>query len=564
MHGGYTQKIHFFIIDGNDGGLAITHDGGKTWRFVENLPLAQFYHINIDMQVPYNVYGGMQDNGSWRGPSSVWRNDGIRNAYWEELLFGDGFDVVPDPKRWYIGYAMFQGGYLARYDLRTGSTKLIRPIHPEGLELRFNWNAGIAHDPFDSSTIYYGSQFLHKSIDRGETWKIISDDLTTNDPEKQKYKESGGLTYDVTNAENHTSIISISPSIIQKNLLWIGTDDGNIQITTDGGLTWRNTSKNLKGVPKESWIAQMHSSVHKKEEAFAIINNYRRNDWNPYVYRTRDFGNTWENIAHKKQIWGYALSFAQDPVLSNLYFLGTEFGLYVSTDAGETWTQWGEGYPHVSTMDMKIHPKEHDLIIGTFGRGAYILDDIRPLREIAQKGTDILKSTVKVFPPPEAYLIHSYKRPSATRFAANAIYNGENKPYGLTFTYWVRDGKKMNIDEEEKIKIDTAKIEIMNLKNELIRTIRQVPDSGMNRISWELDMKGVRFPNTEKPKKSVPEPPGPKVLPGEYKVRFMYQNTSDSTIVTVREDPRIDISLEDGKKSTNFKKGINQKNTSFY
>jgi hypothetical protein len=220
-----------FLMDGNDGGMAISHDRGRTWRFVENLPLAQFYHINVDMELPYNVYGGMQDNGSWRGPSAVWRQGGIRNAYWEEVAFGDGFDVVPDPADAARGYAMSQGGVLYRYDVKRGEGKLIRPTHPDGVHLRFNWNAGIAQDPFDAGTIYYGSQFLHRSTDRGATWSLISPDLTTNDTAKQRQLESGGLTYDVTTAENHTTIVAVAPSPVRRGVLWVGTDDGNLQVT---------------------------------------------------------------------------------------------------------------------------------------------------------------------------------------------------------------------------------------------------------------------------------------------------------------------------------------------
>ncbi|MEL7531612.1 MAG: hypothetical protein AAFN10_09905, partial [Bacteroidota bacterium] len=271
-----------YIIEGNDGGLNISHDRGMTWRFVENLPLAQFYHINIDNEIPYNVYGGMQDNGSWRGPAYVWRSGGIRNTYWEELFFGDGFDVVPDPEDNRYGYAMSQGGSVGRYDLETRSSKSIRPTHPDGEELRFNWNAAIAQDPFDAATIYYGSQYVHKSTDRGDNWEIISDDLTTNDPEKQKQRESGGLTFDVTNAENHTSIVAIAPSPVEKELLWVGSDDGRLHITRDGGENWTDLTAKMGGLPAGSWIPQIHASNHSAGEAFIVVNNYRRNDWTPY------------------------------------------------------------------------------------------------------------------------------------------------------------------------------------------------------------------------------------------------------------------------------------------
>ena len=315
------------------------------------------------MDWPYNVYGGMQDNGSWRGPAYVWRAGGIRNAYWEELFFGDGFDVVPHPGNSRFGYAMSQQGNVGRYDLVTGHTQLIKPVHPKGEYLRYNWNAAIAQDPFDEDAIYYGSQYVHYSTDRGNNWEIISPDLTTNDPEKQKQHESGGLTYDATGAENFTTIIVIEPSPLDRNVIWVGTDDGNVQVTTDRGKTWKNVSNKIYGAPKGSWIPQINASTFDKESAVVVINNYRRNDWNPYVYKTDNYGKSWKSIADEEDVWGYALSYVQDSIEPNLQFLGTEYGLYLTIDNANTWTKWTNGYPTVSTMDLKIHPREHDLVL---------------------------------------------------------------------------------------------------------------------------------------------------------------------------------------------------------
>ena len=303
-----------FMIDGNDGGMAITRDKGKSWQFVENLPVAQFYHISVDMETPYNVLGGMQDNGSWRGPNTVWKNGGIRNSYWQEVAFGDGFDVLPDPNNSRYLYAMSQGGNLVYVDIETGQQRFIKPTHPDGTFLRFNWNAAIAADPFDKKVVYYGSQFVHKTADQGKNWEIISPDLTTNDPEKQNQLESGGLTYDVTQAENHTTILAITPSPVKQGVIWVGTDDGNLQLTQDGGKTWTNLASKLKGVPTGSWIAQIHASKYNDAEAYVVINNYRRGDWTPYLYRTTNYGKSWERLIDENKVWGYALSFVQDPV----------------------------------------------------------------------------------------------------------------------------------------------------------------------------------------------------------------------------------------------------------
>ncbi|MEM6345872.1 MAG: hypothetical protein AAF927_18405 [Bacteroidota bacterium] len=523
-----------FIIEGNDGGLNISHDRGKTWRFVENLPLAQFYHINIDNEIPYNVYGGMQDNGSWRGPAYVWRSGGIRNTYWEELFFGDGFDVVPDPENNRYGYAMSQGGSVGRYDLETRSAKSIRPTHPEGEELRFNWNAAIAQDPFDAATIYYGSQYVHKSTDRGDNWEIISDDLTTNDPEKQKQRESGGLTFDVTNAENHTSIIAIAPSPVEKDLLWVGSDDGRFHVTRDGGENWTDLTAKMGGLPAGSWIPQIHASNHSAGEAFIVVNDYRRNDWTPYVYYTADYGKTVRRLVGEGDVWGYCLSIIQDPVEENLLFLGTEFGLYFSLNKGKDWHQWEHGYPTASTMDLKIHPREHDLVIGTFGRAAFVLDNIQPLRVMADEGAAVLSEAVKAYPVSDAYIAHTGQA-AGTRFAADAIFSGQNRSWGALIPYSVNPAAGV-----DSIKSDTVTCLIYNAADELIRTLKTIPDTGMNVLRWRLDEKGVRYFMRE-PRPNAPEPGGARVMPGTYKVKLSYKGKESETSVKVLFDPRVEI-----------------------
>ena len=548
---GHPNNPHF-IIEGNDGGLNISLDRGKTWRFVENLPVAQFYHINYDMDWPYNVYGGMQDNGSWRGPAYVWRAGGIRNSYWEELFFGDGFDVVPHPANSRYGYAMSQQGNVGRYDLTTGHTQLIKPVHPEGKYLRFNWNAAIAQDPFDEDAIFYGSQFVHYSTDQGNNWKIISPDLTTNDKTKQEQHKSGGLTFDATGAENYTTILAIEPSTVDKSVIWVGTDDGNVQLTKDRGKTWNNMSKKIYGVPKGSWVPQIVASSYNAAEAVVIINNYRRNDWKPYVFKTENYGNSWKSIATEENVWGHALSYAQDPIEPKLQFLGTEFGLYVSIDGSKTWTKWTNGFPTVSTMDLKIHPREHDLVIGTFGRAAYILDDIRPLREMARSTDNLLEKRLHFFEPPVAVL--SINRQAAgTRFEANAIFSGENRKTGsmLTFVYNPESEKKeknknsaKNKEKKKKPveKKEKVKMEVLDSDGNIIRTVKHNVEPGLNRVYWGLRRKGVRRPNAPKPTKpDAREPSGPPVLPGEYTVRLSHGKESVTQVVNVITDPRVGI-----------------------
>jgi photosystem II stability/assembly factor-like uncharacterized protein len=527
-----------FMINGNDGGLNITRDRGRTWFFAPNLPLAQFYHINVDNDRPYNVYGGMQDNGSWRGPGYVWRSGGIRNEYWEEVNFGDGFDVMPHPDDSRIGYAMSQGGRLVRYDLSRGSRTLIQPVHPEGLKLRFNWNAGLAQDPFDANTIYYGSQFLHKSSDRGDHWTIISPDLTTNDPEKQQQSKSGGLTLDVTAAENNTTIIAIAPSPVQQGVIWVGTDDGNIQVTTDGGKSWSNVAGNIKGLPKNSWVTQVRASTYSASEAFAVIDNHRIDDWNVYVYHTRDYGKTWKPVAGDDQVWGYALAFVQDPVEPKLYFLGTEFGLYISTDAGAGWTKWTEGYPTVSTMDLTIQPVEHDLVAGTFGRAAFVFDDIRPLRTLAREGKNLLEAPLRAFEAPEAVLAN-WQQAAGVRFAAHAAFIGDNRNAGAMLSFWMKEIKQDSAAIKSGLpkKTDSLSVTVRDTRGLLVRNYKSACEAGFNRIYWNLSRNGVRGAGTPE-KKDAPPPSGFQVLPGEYWVRLSYGDHSDSALVRVISDPR--------------------------
>ncbi len=525
------------MIDGNDGGLNVTYDRGESWRFVTNLPLAQFYHINVDRDTPYHIYGGMQDNGSWRGPSYVWRWGGVRNAYWEEVAFGDGFDVVPDPRNSMAGYAMWQGGNLLRYDIGSGASRYIRPVHPQNQELRFNWNAAIAADPFTPDAIYYGSQFLHYTNNQGESWQLLSPDLTTNDSTKQKQDESGGLTIDATNAENYTTIVSIAPSPLDQQVIWVGTDDGNIQLTRDRGASWTNSAGKLPGAPRDGWITQIKASKYAAGEAFVVIDNHRLDDWAPYVYQTKNFGVSWTRLVGDKDVNGYALSFAQDHVEPKLMFVGTELGLYFSLDGGTSWQHWTQGYPHaVSTMDMVIHPDEPDLIIGTFGRAAWVFDDITALRRLARDGRGVLKRPLTLFEVPDAYAAN-YRSPSGTRFAADAEFRGENRDYGAMLTFNIYKDTTAAQDTSKTMPPDSVRIEILDVAD-TVRTLKRKIEPGINRMMWDLSRRGVRGPTTPKPEGDAPEPDGGPVAPGDYKVRIYYGENVDSSNVRVHPDPR--------------------------
>jgi len=545
------------IYEGNDGGVYISRDRGASWKFVRNLPLAQYYHIDVDMETPYNVYGGMQDNGSWRGPSAVWENGGIRNHHWEEVGFGDGFRTLPIPGDPMAGYSMSQEGNLRYWDLRTGMRKDIQPVAPEGEELRFNWNAGIALDPFDPNTVYFGSQYVHKSTDRGTTWDVISPDLTTDNPEWQRQAESGGLTLDVTGAENFTSIIALGPSPLDRDVIWVGTDDGRLHVTRDGGATWTSVEDNLRGVPEDTWIPNIEPSKHDAGTAFVVLDNHRRSDWTPYVYRTTDYGRSWRSLA-TDEIWGYALDIVEDPVDPNLLFLGTEFGLYLSLDGGQRWMKWTHGVPTVSVMALEIHPRDHDLVIGTHGRAAYILDDISPLRGLTAQ---TLAQPIHLFPMADAQQ-YEVKQTGASRFPADGEFRGANEPYGAMITFSMNVQGLPRPDEKAALQRGAprgprgagggegrepraqAKVEITDASGEVIRTFERPVTLGVNRIAWDLRHDGFKRPGRDDGE-SFFQRGGPDVLPGSYGVRVTYGDHTAEGTVNVLADPRFDIPREE-------------------
>ena len=539
------------MINGNDGGIGISYDRGETWRFVSNLPLAQFYHVRYDLDTPYNLYGGLQDNGSWRGPSSIWEQGPIRNSHWTEVGFGDGFDTSPDPDNNRRGYAMSQDGFLLRWNLDTGERQMIRPAAPDAsTRLRFNWNAGFAQDPFDSGTLYYGSQFLHKSTDRGNTWTIISPDLTSNNPDKQKGHESGGLTSDVTAAENHTTIISIAPSAQERGVIWVGADDGRVQVTRDGGQSWSNIVAGAKGVPADTWVPHITLSPHSKGTAFVVFDNHRRSDWTPYLFRVDDYGKRWTSLA-SKDIDGYALIVQQDLVEPNLLFLGTEFGLYVTFDAGKKWQKWTHGVPTASVMDLAIHPREHDLIVGTHGRALYVLDDIRPLRELAKLERSASLHLFEIAPTVQ----YQVKENAIDSINSQSDFQGENRAYGALIHFWLTAEQLPHPDEDverlrkqpepakdEKPKPTKAALEIRDSAGGLVNRLEIEAKQGLNRAVWDLSRSAYRSPLPPSPWGGGTAAPA---TPGEYSVSLIFDGKRAERKLTVLADPRLQLSAED-------------------
>jgi len=549
------------LIIGNDGGIAISRDRGATWRFVRNLPLSQFYHIAVDDEQPYNVYGGLQDNGSWRGPAEVRESAGIRNLHWREVGFGDGFDTLPDPQDASRGYVMSQGGYLFTWNLATGEQAMIRPAPPEpGVDLRFNWNAALAQDPFDPATIYYGSQFVHKSTDRGATWQVISADLTSNNPEWQTYKESGGLTYDVTAAENFTTIVSIAPSPIEKGTLWVGTDDGRVHVTRNGGESWTRIDERARGVPADSWVPMIAPSPHDAASAFVVFDNHRRGDMKPYAFRVEDHGRRWQSLV-SEDISGYALSILQDPVDPDLLFLGTEFGLYVSTDGGAGWFRFTAGLPTVSVMDMAIQSRESDLVLGTHGRSVYVLDDYSALRGLGDSVPADRLRLLTVTPGQQ----YSDNPTTSTRFTGSGEFRGSNEPYGVLVTFVANGTDLPHPDadaERRRAAAETAnkkgtddektgppKIEmtVRDASGQVVRTQKFPVHQGINRVVWDMRRDGVRPPpGPQMPSLEDGLPGGPEVPPGDYSLELTLSAADGDRITAsgragVLADPRTQI-----------------------
>jgi hypothetical protein len=540
------------IIDGNDGGIGISRDRGRTWKFDEQLPLGQFYHINADNQLPYHVMGGLQDNGSWRGPAYTWIEGGIRNYYWQNLWGGDGFDVAPDPSDPDWIYAMSQGGELGKYHVKTGQSQSIQPpLTDLKTRMRFNWNAAFAQDPFQAGTIYYCSQFVHRSKNKGMNWETISPDLTTNDSAQQRQDENGGLSIDITGAENYNTILCVEPSAKDPQVIWVGTDDGNVQLTRDGGKTWTNFRGKIPGMPLGAWIPQIRAGRHQAGEAFVVCNDYRRGDFNPYVFRTRNFGATWERLADEKKVRGYALCVLQDPVEPNLIFLGTEHGLWISLDNGIRFEQWKNDYPPVSTYDLVLQEREADLCIATFGRAIYILDDIRPLRKVASESGKLPGRKITLYEPPVAYQF-SQRNISGYDYSSWGLYEGQNRKRGAAYSFFARPAtaksdstatarstakKTSDPGKEKKASADSALIYIYNANNELIRTKKIKVDSGFNRHYWNFEMKGRRRPGSAKPKPGDEEPGGMPVFPGMYRVVVELDGERDSALLEVRPDP---------------------------
>jgi photosystem II stability/assembly factor-like uncharacterized protein len=510
-----------------DGGLYRTWDGGSNMEMVNNLPISQFYHISIDNAEPYNVYGGLQDNGSWYGPSSS--PGGIQARDWSSVGAGDGFRVYHHPTKNYV-YSEMQGAEgVWRYDIDRNQLKTIKPFPVAGdPKLRFNWNTPMALSSHNADKLFLGSQFVHVSDDMGNNWRKISPDLTTDDPAKQNQAESGGISTDNSGAENHCTIFTIAESDLDEQVIWVGTDDGNVQVTQNGGKEWTNVTANITGLPENTWCYHIEASNFNKGSAYAVFDGHTTNDKKTYVYKTADFGKTWTSIV-TDDIYGFARNIQEDLENENLLFLGTEFGLYITIDGGAHWSQFTNNMPSVAVHYIEMDAKTNDLIMATHGRGVIIIDDISPLREINQ---EVLNKDVHIFDSDPMIM------PEQSSFGGSFNSNqfvGPSRSSSAKMVYYLK----------KRHTFGKMTIEIQDENGQKMTDIDAKKQKGINIVSWSYRMKA---PKVAKGKTfSFGSFTAPRVPAGTYTMVLKKGKKEYRHDIKLQYDPKSDISIDDRK-----------------
>lgn len=506
------------LLVATDGGMYESFDRGRTFRMWMNLPVSQFYHVSVDNDQPFNVYGGLQDNGSWYAPSR--KAGGITNSDWKSSYGGDGFYSFRHPVNKDIIFSEYQGGNLVRYNKVTGQAKSIAPYPQAGEDkYRFNWNTPIHISSNRPERMYFAAQYLFMSDDMGDSWKRISPDLTTNDPAKQRQFESGGLTIDNSTAENHCTIYAVAESPRNGSVIWAGTDDGNLQVTTNGGQTWANVAPNVPGLPANTWVSFIEPSPHDPATAFVTFDGHRTGDMKTYLYRTTDYGKTWASLA-TSDISGYAFSVRQDLVQPQLVFLGTEFGLYISIDGGVSWARFANNMPKVPVHDMVIHPRDHALVLATHGRGVILIDDLAPLRqinsELAAKPLAFLEGQPTVLRDPGA---------GGGWFGGSADFIGGNPSSSAQVAYYMNRRHTFGQLYAEVYK-----------DGQLLRTLPAGKSAGINVIEMPTSIKPPRAAPTKNRMALFGSLFGPNLEAGTYELRLVKGNETFSTNFTLTYD----------------------------
>lgn len=550
------------ILEGSDGGWQVSFDRSKTWEVVNTVAFTQFYHINYDMQRPYMVCGGLQDNGNWCGPS-IGLSGAVTKADWYTVSGGDGFSTVPDIAKPWLVYSDAQGGMINVTDIRTGAQKTIYP-YPNRVgsvgdamlshKYRFNWNAPIALSVQNPGVVYFGGNVLFKSTDHGTSWSAISPDLTTNDPAKQQ-SSGGDIVTDNTAAEFHTTIIAIAPSPLDSNVIWVGTDDGNVQVTRNGGKTWDNVFKNAVGAKAFSWFGTVEASNFDAGTAYAAAAQWQNDDYNPYFWMTSDYGKTWKPITGDmpaKAGWPHVIR--EDPKNRNLLYAGTEMGVWASWDRGTHWVSLRGDLAAVPVRDLRVHPRDNDLIIATHGRGMYIMDDVSALQSLQPAMTAAAPATL--FDVRPAIRWNFWNKDGNL---GQKTWRGQNPPEGALITYYLKQQPVHQVD-----------VEIADASGRVVRRYSRVADeAGVNRVNWDLRMaatggggRGGAAPaanadtslaGARARRRAAAEadqgggeenffgPGGTAVLPGSYNVTLIVEGQRYSKPVQVSLDPRSDM-----------------------
>jgi photosystem II stability/assembly factor-like uncharacterized protein len=515
------------IIGGDDGGLWLSYDGGSKWWKGNTLPISQFYRVSVDDRDPYQVYGGLQDNACFVGDSAY--PGGITNDRWENFCGGDGFFMFSDPADANFIYAETQGGYIIRADRRTHTWRDIQPKAGYKEKLRFNWNTAMALSPNEKGTIYIGAQFVFRSRDQGVTWQRISPDLTTNDPEKQKQEESGGITVDNSAAETHTTIYTIAESPRNGRVIWVGTDDGNVQVTRDGARKWDNVTANV-GLPKASWVSYIEASRKDAATAYTAFDRHTFGDMGTYVYRTRDYGRTWEALITPQTagVRGYAHVVKEDPKNPNILYVGTEFGLFISIDGGANWAQFRpNNFPSVAVRDIAFQTRDNALVLGTHGRGIWIVDDMSPIRGLSAQ---LLESEVSLI---ASGPVQQRIQGNGGWVNGDASYVGDNPPDGAVITYY----------QKARHVIGRLKLEILNGKGEVVATLPASKRRGLNRVVWSMRDDPPQVPPAATLAFSSAQ--GPRIPPGTYSARLTKAGKVYAMPLTITLDRRATFSVSD-------------------
>lgn len=560
------------MITGSDGGIHWSYDNGRTWDFLNTIAIGQFYEIGLDNEKPYHICGGLQDNGSWCGPIQTLVRDGIANEDWLLIHGGDGFYAQIDPMEPWIVYTESQDGFLARRDLRTGQERLIKPAAKAGeTHYRFQWNSPMAISAHDHNTIYYGGNYLFKSTDRGDTWTRLGAQLTT-DVDRNKLQIFGKTPDKKTlsrhdGVEEYPTITTLSESPLTPNVLWAGTDDGNLQVTRDGGKTWKNVAGKAPGVAKGTYVSRVVASKYAEGTAYATFDGHRSDDYGIYIFMTTDYGESWKAIRNGiPDSAGSVHVVREHPRNQNLLFAGTEFGLWVSWDRGANWTALKNNFPTVPVDDIEIQARENDLVLATHGRSIWVLDDLTPIEKMDAK---VAASDLTFFAPRAATTWHLRTRRWS---AGQKMFTAKNPPYGAILNYYLKEAMpaepaKAEKEKDDKEKKETAatdekakteagekkegkvKITVEDKAGKVIREFEGPGAAGVNRTNWDLRWNAPAEP-TEEQKEAIAAgyafgPRGTLAEPGEYTIQIHAGGKEATQKLTVEEDVRVQISAAD-------------------